>query len=346
MKRILQIVVPLVIALAVIAPQGSAHAATTNYVALGDSYSSGVGTNHYDLSSSCQRSSLAYPPLVAAADGYALNFQACGGATTTDVINDQVSALSASTNLVTVTAGGDDAGFGDLLVTCTLNNCVPNINTTITWVNTALAAKLDAMDAQIQTSAPNATVIVLGYPHLFSGTCPDAPGISSAEVTASNHLADAIDNVTKTEAAKYGFTYKSAIVRFANHGVCASKPWLHGVEFNAIGESYHPTTTGYRNGYASLVRVATGTEVPTTTTTEMSTTSTQASTTTTTDPASTTSAQETTPPTTAAVLGAQSLPETGSNSTYPLTFGLCSLAAGALLLLRRRPTRSNDRAQP
>ncbi len=33
------------------------------YVALGDSYSSGVGTNQYDVDLACQRSSQAYPGL-------------------------------------------------------------------------------------------------------------------------------------------------------------------------------------------------------------------------------------------------------------------------------------------
>ena len=96
MRQFFSVVVPLAVAVAVVVP-GPAHAATVNYVALGDSYSSGVGTDHYDLSSSCDRSSLAYPALVAAAKGYTLNFQACSGATTTDVINKQVAALNTST---------------------------------------------------------------------------------------------------------------------------------------------------------------------------------------------------------------------------------------------------------
>ncbi len=107
-------------------------------------------------------------------------------------------------------------------------------------MNTTLAAKLDAMDTKIKTRAPNATVIVLGYPRLFSGTCFGAFGISSAEVTAANNLADAIDNVTKTEATKYGFTYKSAIAQFTSHGVCASSAWLNGLNLGSTGEQLPP----------------------------------------------------------------------------------------------------------
>ena len=43
---------------------GRSAAAADNYVALGDSYSSGVGTGSYTLSSSCKRSTAAYPYLL------------------------------------------------------------------------------------------------------------------------------------------------------------------------------------------------------------------------------------------------------------------------------------------
>ncbi len=258
MKRFLQVVVPVVAAIALLVPIGVADAATTNYVALGDSYSSGVGTNRYDLNTACKRSSRAYPALVAAAKSYALNFQACSGATTVDVINNQVGALNTSTNVVTVTAGGNDAGFTSLLVNCTFTNCVSAINSTITSVNSTLAAKINAMDTQVKTRAPNATVIVLGYPRLFSGTCFSALGISSAEVSASNNLAAALDNVIKTEAAKFGFTYKSAIAPFTNHGVCGSSSWLNGLTLSPLTDSYHPTATGHSSGYSPLVRAVTG----------------------------------------------------------------------------------------
>ena len=74
---------------------GPAHAAATSYVALGDSYSSGVGTRSYiSDGTSCQRSVYAYPALIAAAQGYALNFRACSGATVADVTSTQLGALA------------------------------------------------------------------------------------------------------------------------------------------------------------------------------------------------------------------------------------------------------------
>src|SRR6476660_4523945 len=96
-----------------------AHAAAPSYVALGDSYSSGVGTRSYlSDGTSCQRSTYAYPSLVAAARGYALNFRACSGAKLPDVTNTQLGALAASTGYVTISVGGNDAGFAGVLTEC------------------------------------------------------------------------------------------------------------------------------------------------------------------------------------------------------------------------------------
>jgi len=59
----------------VVAPTGAAsaeEAAATSYVALGDSYTSGVGSReYYPDSGSCQRSPHAYPVLDAAQTGAA-----------------------------------------------------------------------------------------------------------------------------------------------------------------------------------------------------------------------------------------------------------------------------------
>ena len=83
-----------------------ANAATTNYVALGDSYASGYGAGDYS-GGSCYRSAHAYPVLWAQNHaGTTLTFTACSGAVTADVINGQVGSLSAATTLVTISIGG------------------------------------------------------------------------------------------------------------------------------------------------------------------------------------------------------------------------------------------------
>lgn len=243
-------------ALAVAIPSA---AQAVDYTALGDSYSSGVGAGSYDLDSSCMRTSNAYPARVAAATGFTLSFTACSGATTTDVVANQLGPLNASTDYVTVSAGGNDAGFTSLIVDCTIFNCVSSVNSTITWTSTTLPGLLNNLYSQIQTRAPNATVIVVGYPRLFNGsTCGSAFGISSSEQAAANSLVDAFDTVTAARAAAYGFTYKSAVSQFTGHALCSSSPWLNGLSPFALSNSYHPNNAGQTSGYTPLVRSITG----------------------------------------------------------------------------------------
>jgi len=104
---------------------GSGPAATTySYVALGDSYSSGVGTGSYTLDSTCKRSVYAYPYLYTQKHaGTSLTFVACSGAKTSDVLAIQVQSVTKSTTLVTMTVGGNDIGFANLIYQCTLSNC-------------------------------------------------------------------------------------------------------------------------------------------------------------------------------------------------------------------------------
>ena len=113
-----------VLCIALFALAAPSAASADNYVALGDSYSSGVGTNSYSLSSSCLRGVYAYPYVVSQQrPNTSLNFVACSGATTTSLMSSQIQAVNASTNVVTVTIGGNDIGFSSLILQCTLGSC-------------------------------------------------------------------------------------------------------------------------------------------------------------------------------------------------------------------------------
>ncbi len=103
------------------------------YVALGDSYSSGVGAEPYPPGA-CQRSDGAYAPRFtrsSAGAGYDLVFVACSGAETRHVVSEgqreagvrhpqiqKVRDLAEFVRLVTITIGGNDARFGEILHAC------------------------------------------------------------------------------------------------------------------------------------------------------------------------------------------------------------------------------------
>jgi lysophospholipase L1-like esterase len=240
---------------------GAAVAAADNYVALGDSYSSGTGTRDYSLNSGCQRGPYAYPALIKAdRPGTSLTFVACSGAKTGDVLANQVQSLSTTTNIVTITIGGNDAGFSSVITQCALPlvSCNSNITTAQNYINNSLPAALNGVYTQIRSRAPNARVVVLGYPRLFAGVdCNAGTFFSTDEMTKLNTTADMMKNVISARAAAYGFTFKDAIPAFTGHAVCSSTEWLNGLS-NPTGDSYHPNRTGHKSGYEALVRSVIG----------------------------------------------------------------------------------------
>jgi lysophospholipase L1-like esterase len=239
----------------------TATALADNYVALGDSYSSGTGTRDYSLSSGCQRGPYAYPALIKAdRPNTNLTFVACSGAKTGDVLANQVQSLSTSTNIVTITIGGNDAGFSSVITKCAepLISCNTEITNAQNYIRNTLPGNLNNVYSQIRSRAPNARVIVLGYPRIFMGVdCNAGTFFSSDEMTKLNATADLMKTTIAGRAAAYGFTFKDAIPAFVGHAVCSSTEWLNGLS-NPISDSYHPNRNGHKLGYEPLVRSVIG----------------------------------------------------------------------------------------
>ena len=243
---------------ALVATAVPAQAASPTYVALGDSYSSGVGTRSYiNDGTSCSRSVYAYPALIATARGYALNFRACSGAKVADVTNTQLSALTSTTNYVTLSVGGNDAGFADVLTECAqpawMSNCNGAIDRAQSIVNNTLPGTLKTLYAAIRTRAPKAKVVIVGYPRIFNGTdCNAFTWFSPTEESRLNSMADLLNGKLATAASTAGFTFANPTSKFIGHAVCDSAEWINGLS-NPISESYHPKTTGHSLGYTPVV---------------------------------------------------------------------------------------------
>ena len=239
-----------------------AHAAPGKYVALGDSYSSGLGAGTYGTSGSCKRSAYAYPQLWAnALAPSAFSFAACSGAQTANVLNSQISAVTADTALVTVSIGGNDAGFSDVMIDCNLGSdesCVQRNNEAQNFARTTLPGRLDAVYSAIRGRAPSARVIVVGYPRIYQlgGTC--SVGLSETKRRAINTSSDVLHQVISGRAAAFGFTYLNAQTAFGGHEICASGTrWINSIVW-PVEESYHPNRSGQSGGYYAALRSITG----------------------------------------------------------------------------------------
>ncbi|MEJ7833188.1 MAG: SGNH/GDSL hydrolase family protein [Nocardioides sp.] len=241
-----------------LAPTPAAQAAAPSYVALGDSYSSGTGTRSYiSDGTSCQRSTYAYPSLIAAQRGYALNFRACSGATIPDVTNTQLSALSGTTNYVTISVGGNDAGFGNVLTECAkpwwASDCNKAIDGAQSFINNTLPGRLNTLYSSIRSRASTAKVVVVGYPRVFNGEdCNAGTYFSPAEETRLNQTADLLNGKLSAAAGARSFSFANPTSRFVGHAVCDSTEWLNGLS-SPTSESYHPNRLGHSSGYTPVV---------------------------------------------------------------------------------------------
>lgn len=227
------------------------------YVALGDSYSSGVGTGtYYADGGACHRSPNAYPVLVAARLGASLRFSACSGAKTGDVLSSQLRPLRGSTRYVTISIGGNDAGFSRVIAKCAAPwpvSCDGEITGAQSYIRDTLPGKLDSVYSAIRSRAPGARVAVVGYPRLFSGRdCSVATFFSPAEETRLNQAADLLADTESGRAASFGFRFVDSRAAFAGHAVCGGIEWLNGLSSPLI-ESFHPNVSGQEDGYFPLV---------------------------------------------------------------------------------------------
>jgi lysophospholipase L1-like esterase len=236
---------------------GSAHAAGPAYVALGDSYSSGNGAGSYISSSGdCHRSNNAYPARWAAANSpSSFTFAACSGAVTSDVTGSQLGALNSSTGLVSITIGGNDAGFADAMTTCvigTVDACLDRLETAETFISNTLPGRLNTVYNAVRTRAPNARVVVMGYPRMYIEPSWWCLGIGETKREAINDVADLLNSVISARAAAHGFRFGDVRPTFDDHELCSGDDWLHDLS-TTVWESYHPTSLGHGSGYLPVL---------------------------------------------------------------------------------------------
>lgn len=172
---------------------------------------------------------------------------------------NQLGPLSAATDLVSVTIGGNDAGFADVMTTCVLQSeatCINRVNQAKAYVDSTLPGKLDSVYTAIRNKAPAARVVVLGYPRFYKlgGNCVAC--LSESERSAINGASDYLNAAVAKRAADHGYTFASVVPPFTGHEICSGSAWLHSVNWLNIGESYHPTAAS--TSRAATCRPSTG----------------------------------------------------------------------------------------
>ena len=222
------------------------------YDALGDSYASGYGVPPY--TATCGRSDAAYPVQLDGRKHIALdNFVACAGATTLTVVSGgQLEALDARTDLVTISAGGNDTGWSTAVVACLLRDdqtCKFASDAVTARITALLPGLLDRLYTQVAAAAPNAHVVVTGYPRLFSPEDGAYLGASVTEQQTLNDGADLLNATMARAAATHGFQFVDVTKRFLGHGVNAPDAWILGL---LDPGAFHPNAEGYETYTAAV----------------------------------------------------------------------------------------------
>ena len=245
------------------------------YVALGDSYQSGLGANRYFSEkyppggaysgvAGCRRSHNAYSQrikgflkggLVSVDD----DFLACQGAVTSDVIDNQVPFISKQARLITLGIGGNDLGFSSVVKACVLHggNCKPTIEDHVGDLDTSarsaqitkLVKRLRRTYNAVRKVAPKARVLVVAYPPAFRENVTSTFScyrLSGDEAKWLGRAGRRVNAAIKGEVARHkNFGWISLAGRFKGHEACSgSHAYVNGVVETDQLESFHPNERG------------------------------------------------------------------------------------------------------
>jgi len=247
---------------------GALASGPLNYAALGDSYSSGAGNLPLDPTAppSCLRSTVNYANDITRAIGANLTDVTCGGATTGNFstpqgigIASQLDAVTSSTQLVTMTIGGNDGNvFGDLMDGCAAaslttlgqgNPCEQKYGSTFTdtITNTTYPAIVNAL-REVKAKAPNARIAILGYPWIAPavGGCYPALPFAAGDVPYTRSVQATLNDAIGRAAKAAGATYVDMNGVSNGHDACEAPGvrWVEPLVTTNSAALGHPNALG------------------------------------------------------------------------------------------------------
>jgi lysophospholipase L1-like esterase len=256
-----------------VAPAVTASAAATTYVSLGDSYVAGplIPTQVSPLG--CLKSDKNYPSDTAAALGLSLTDVSCSGATTGSMYTSQnvtpgpanppqLSVITSSTQVVSISIGGNDIGFVSILENCAAltpwgptkvgQNCKsyydPNGQNSLLAQITALGPKVGAILQAVHTQAPAAKVFVVGYPAILppSGACWPSLPLETGDANYLRATELELDGMLKAQAVANGATYVNTYTPSIHHNACTAESvrWVEPLIPDSSAAPVHPNAVG------------------------------------------------------------------------------------------------------
>ncbi|MFJ8440542.1 SGNH/GDSL hydrolase family protein [Kitasatospora griseola] len=270
-------------------PSPSATPITGPYVAVGDSYTSGLTIPPQNgAPPGCGRSGVNYPSLVARQLGLQdFTDVSCSGARTGDLTSaqrtdngvnpPQLDALGPATRLVTVGIGGNDAGFLDVLGRCALENVRYNLiggNSDApcrSYYTTGAGRgevqrkvqdtgeRLTTALGEVKRRSPQARIFLIGYPALL----PQDPtrcaktlgdGIAAADIGFVAEQEQQLNAMLRQRAEAAGATFVDTYASSTGHDMCEAEGtrWIEPLGATGGLAPMHPNAQG-QQGMAEAV---------------------------------------------------------------------------------------------
>ncbi|MEU4209958.1 SGNH/GDSL hydrolase family protein [Streptomyces sp. NPDC026206] len=244
------------------------------YVALGDSFASGPAIPR-QVHTRCSRSNANYPSLVRQELAYTgFTDVSCGGAKTDDMWDRQGStgnaaqldALGTDTALVTVSIGGNDIGFDDIIGRC-INPVgeVPRDNPCQRYFNrngtdeldqriNDTAPKVAAVLKEVHKRSPHARVAVVGYPAILGDDiegCRKSMLVADGDIPYLRGTVRRLNAMLRVQATALGDVYVNTNATTTGHDACQpfekryveglfTRPWVRPAL------PFHPNAAGER----------------------------------------------------------------------------------------------------
>ena len=259
---------------------------TVRYVALGDSFSAGEGVPPYEpgtatLRDHCHRSTRAYSRLIALPGiRFLRSFYACSGARAPDVLSrsryGEVPQVDhprlRRAQLVTISIGGNDAGFVKVLVECTRlygrvhhTRCYrqPAAHRILGGIEALRGTLAGTFEAIRERTGPEAKIVVLDYPNLFpEHGCAKLNAVFDHRAQHFMRTAGGVlDRTVAAAAAQAHVHFVDVRHEFAHHELCSRQEWVdffvapRAKRPGAVTGSFHPNAAGQR-AYARVLHAA------------------------------------------------------------------------------------------
>jgi lysophospholipase L1-like esterase len=242
---------------------------TGRYVALGSSMAAGPGLKPKAAGApfGAGRSAANYPHLVAERLSYHLVDVTFSGATTAHVLSErqrgappQIDALDGTESLVTVTIGGNDAGYVPMLFAAGLprwTRSLPVIGGVVgerldpsarDRALVAVGESLKNVGRAVRERAPRATVLFVDYLTLLPPAGVPAPPLTGLDAALGRRIADTLERLTGEAAAETGCGWIRAAQASRDHHAWSGDPWTTRFAMPLPGRvmPLHPNAAGMR----------------------------------------------------------------------------------------------------